>query len=590
MKSTNDEKKYSVYVHRCPDGMVYVGMTSMKPERRWLKGNGYTKSVFYEAVKRYGWDNIYHKTVMSGLDKFTASELERVLMIITKPELSYNIKDNGAKETERFGLWSKALGDNKDIVEGFLSGELYAPLGDSVNMDVVSESLPLWEKINAFGTNSTNLFMIGNSKEVESYSQKQYDMKKEKVKAKIAKFKVIKGVKIEEVLDTRYEHKGGGYPVCIRLYKDRKYKYFPTEYVMTVSDFLDMNLKDEEHIHKMFDYYCDRVRDCGINISCSDIQRIPEYSQTSTASTGGTMEELFNEKISLCGSVGTATGYRETLKKINAAFPKGLKLTDISVDTVNRFVTYMTDIGLNSTTINIHLTKLKACLNYGIYKGYVKESQYPFKRTAVEIDKITLPKGRKRDTEYITKDEMRMIWDWFMHSRKVNRRVGMFLFSYLHGGINVADMVHLKFNDFYFREGGFCYKRRKTMHKNDFNVIVPVTKWTEALFERMGIVPTAGNYVFRELSFDGTDKDYMRVKQTASAQINRVIHKVSGELGISGVSMTTARHTFATVATKNRMPWTMVEQAMGHANNTVSGHYIGGFSVEEMRVDFENLL
>lgn len=577
MTQRKENRTYSVYVHTCPDGMVYVGSTSLLPCRRYNGGEGYKGNPeFYSAITKWGWKNIRHEVVMECSDKETAKMFESVFICATLPEKSYN-----AVTKTPNNAWFEAY-TAEGVSPKFSSGLITKSLGESADTCIVS-------RYEFMESNTAGNFSNCNVTEYPK-QQKQSDMKRVKVKAQTMTAKVIKGVKIEALLDTRYQHNCGGYPVCIRLYKDRKYKYFPTEYVMTVSEFLDMHGQDEEQIVKMFNYYCDRVRNLGDVVSCTDIQAIPEYTQTSTASVGGTIADLFNEKISLCGTLGTAIGYRSTLNKINEAFPKGLKLTEISVDTANRFVTYMAEQGLNETTINIHLTKLKACVNYGIYKGYIKDSQYPFKRSAVEIDKVTVPKSKKRDMEYITKEDMRRIWDWFMYSPKVNRHIGMFLFSYLHGGINVADMINLRFDDFYFREGGFAYRRKKTLHKNDFAVTVPSTRWTDALLDRMGIVPTQGEYVFRDLKYDGTEKDYMRIKQKASTQINRAIYRLSDKLGLGDISMTTARHSFATIATKNRMPWTMVEAAMGHANNTVSGHYIGGFSIEEMRPDFEQLL
>lgn len=590
MKSKNERRIYSVYVHKCPDGMVYVGSTSILPCRRYNGGEGYKKNAeFYEAIQRWGWKNISHDVVMTCEDGDTASMLEYVMICTVLPEKLFN-KNKFSINTSHFPVY-----DAVDVQPRFSSELIVKYIGDSANKSVLESYVNYERGCKDWASHEDRLNYFKNYLKSLGDSipkqQKQYDMKeKTKEKARTGKFKVIKNTKIEIVLDTRYKHNCGGYPVCIRMYKDRKYKYFQTGYVMTVSEFEDMNGKDEEYINGMFDYYCEKIRDYGDGVTYSYIQGLPDYTQTSTVGTGSGISELFDEKASLCTTISTATGYRDTLKKINEAFPNGLKLADISVSTVSKFKDYMHTHGMSDTSINIHLSKLKACINYGIYKGYLKESQYPFKRTGVEIDKVTLPKSEKRDTDYITAEDMRRIWDWFMYSKKVNRHVGYFLFSYLHGGINVADMIDLKFDDFYFKEGGFIYQRRKTKAKNNFKVFVPATKWTDALLDRMGITPEHGEVVFPELRSDGTDKEYMRVKATVSAGINRTIKRVATGLGIGDISMTTARHSFATIACKNRMPYTMIEQAMGHANTEVSGHYIGGFSVGEMRPDFENLL
>ena len=56
---------YSVYIHTNKvNGKRYVGVTRVKPERRWAKGEGYRdNSHFYAAIKKYGWDNFEHNVI-----------------------------------------------------------------------------------------------------------------------------------------------------------------------------------------------------------------------------------------------------------------------------------------------------------------------------------------------------------------------------------------------------------------------------------------------------------------------------------------------------------------------------------------------
>jgi integrase len=169
--------------------------------------------------------------------------------------------------------------------------------------------------------------------------------------------------------------------------------------------------------------------------------------------------------------------------------------------------------------------------------------------------------------------------------------LGYFFFSYLHGGVNIADIMGLGFTDFYFDEGGFSYKRRKTIRKNQFKVYVPATTHTATLFSVLGITPSRGSLVFPELGVSGGENEFYKQKENATNRANRDLKKAAAECGIDkNITMTTARHTFATLANKSGMPYDMVERAMGHANNGVSSHYIGAWSLAEMRPCFEKLL
>lgn len=85
------EKTYVVYRHIFPNGKCYIGITCAKPyTRRWTSGGRYRKQKkMNNAIEKYGWDNVVHEILFSGLSLEKANELERVM--ITK----YNSIENG---------------------------------------------------------------------------------------------------------------------------------------------------------------------------------------------------------------------------------------------------------------------------------------------------------------------------------------------------------------------------------------------------------------------------------------------------------------------------------------------------------------
>ena len=53
---------YVVYKHTSPSGKVYIGITGQDIHRRWRNnGEGYRGQLFYNAIKKYGWENISHE-------------------------------------------------------------------------------------------------------------------------------------------------------------------------------------------------------------------------------------------------------------------------------------------------------------------------------------------------------------------------------------------------------------------------------------------------------------------------------------------------------------------------------------------------
>lgn len=91
---------YKVYMHICPNGKKYVGITRTSLKRRWgHNGYGYRWNPhFYRAINLYGWDNIEHKVLCEGLKKKEAEEMEIRLIKenkLTDKRYGYNIENGG---------------------------------------------------------------------------------------------------------------------------------------------------------------------------------------------------------------------------------------------------------------------------------------------------------------------------------------------------------------------------------------------------------------------------------------------------------------------------------------------------------------
>ena len=91
---------YIVYKHTSPSGKSYIGMTCQTMERRAESGTGYIGSrVFYNAIKKYGWDNFEHEILEEGLDFKTACEKEVYyirLFKTTDRKYGYNLQSGGS--------------------------------------------------------------------------------------------------------------------------------------------------------------------------------------------------------------------------------------------------------------------------------------------------------------------------------------------------------------------------------------------------------------------------------------------------------------------------------------------------------------
>lgn len=108
---------FYVYIHTFPNKKVYIGITHQNPNRRWRNnGEGYRKQNFiYNAIKKYGWENVKHEILYTNLTKEEAEQKEIELIAkyqSNNEKYGYNIA-NGGNCNESMSEKTKELIRNK---------------------------------------------------------------------------------------------------------------------------------------------------------------------------------------------------------------------------------------------------------------------------------------------------------------------------------------------------------------------------------------------------------------------------------------------------------------------------------------------
>lgn len=114
-----DDRKYTVYKLTSPEGKVYIGCTSLKPEYRWNCGRQYIDNKEMTSdIEMYGWDNFDHEIVASGLNEEDAYHMEQELI------LRYN-------STNRNYGYNKSIGGKARTLGCHYTEETKRKIGDS---------------------------------------------------------------------------------------------------------------------------------------------------------------------------------------------------------------------------------------------------------------------------------------------------------------------------------------------------------------------------------------------------------------------------------------------------------------------------
>lgn len=92
-------KKFTVYKHTTPSGKSYIGITGRIVEKRWDSGHGYRQNkYFWNAIKKYGWNNIAHEILYEDITKEEACKIEIDLINLFKTSnrrFGYNFSTGG---------------------------------------------------------------------------------------------------------------------------------------------------------------------------------------------------------------------------------------------------------------------------------------------------------------------------------------------------------------------------------------------------------------------------------------------------------------------------------------------------------------
>lgn len=92
---------YTVYAHTNKTNFkTYFGQTCQEDlTKRWGGGHGYRQCpVFYNAIKKYGWNGFTHEIIKTGLTKDEADALEKECIwffMTNKHEFGYNVQEGG---------------------------------------------------------------------------------------------------------------------------------------------------------------------------------------------------------------------------------------------------------------------------------------------------------------------------------------------------------------------------------------------------------------------------------------------------------------------------------------------------------------
>jgi integrase len=183
------------------------------------------------------------------------------------------------------------------------------------------------------------------------------------------------------------------------------------------------------------------------------------------------------------------------------------------------------------------------------------------------------------------------------YKKRLFHSLGLFLFSYLANGANMADIVKLRYDDFYYNheQKAMRFIRQKTMRETDgMEVIFPILPQMQVILDRIARKPQRGALVFDIIKEGMTETRIKEIVSCENANINARMENVAKMLGMEErPTPTWCRHSYATNPRAAGISTEYISTMMGHTITSGSAttlNYLSRYSMDMMVANNSKLL
>ena len=423
----------------------------------------------------------------------------------------------------------------------------------------------------------------------------------------------IEGIQVYMSLDSRNSRdsvKQNSFHVAVMVSYNRRTYYYRTGYKCTLeeyerlckSDGRGANSKTSIWVHKqnLLKTY-KKVLDTVEHLSSQGLFTFENLKTNLTGRSKESFMDVWYDIIKKTKKLGTKESYLNAYNAFIRYAGPNITFDRIGPKFIQGWLNYMEKQGLSRSSHSIYLCSIRVAINKCIRLGKIKRSQYPFGK---DDDKVKIPKAAKRTECFIDIATIRKIMDFqapdkwsSKYADDVYQSIGFWLFSYLAGGMNVADMATITWNEYYFgkgKESDLSFVRQKVEDSNDGEKIyIAISQDMRKILDKYGSTPELGKRIFPQiLGYENpTPEQIDRRVHQVNANIRKHLNRVCKELELMvNVSSTWARHSFKSNAVHIGLPHDYVEFSMGHSAPGVEGNYLGAFPLEQRIRYAERLL
>lgn len=433
------------------------------------------------------------------------------------------------------------------------------------------------------------------------------------------------------VLDTRRVKKNGKFPVKLRVISGRVPKDYPTIFELTETDYKKLSAprisEELQEVRKKFQEIttgADKVLQQMETFSFSEFEAEyinqhpklfkPKKSNEPIQQPTSKHDDfdytpflkrftIFQEdhsrpksisitflsyikKLLQQGRIGSAINYQRTYRSIKA-YKGNVLFAEITFGFLYQYEAWMLNRGASKTTVGIVLRPLRSIFNEAIEDKIIKKDDcYPFGRRKYQI-----PASRNLK-KALTQEELKRVFYFKSTCEKLTTGKAYWLFCYLANGMNVKDMIYLKWKN--IQDEYLIFERAKTEKSTRLDQ-KPITVYlTEDLWD---IINTHGSesrlsndYLFPIIQPNLNALEQFDLLNYTRRVINEAMAEIASELNIDKkVTTIVTRHSFSTQLKRAGVSTEYIQEALGHTNKKTTENYLDSFE-KEVKKQYANKL
>jgi len=392
----------------------------------------------------------------------------------------------------------------------------------------------------------------------------------------------LNGITVSSMLDNRRKNVSGKYPVKIRVTYKRDRKYYSTGKELNLEEWEKLpKAKSTEAISTKKDIQLsfDKVKQSiqlledakGFSFDALNVQLGKGIVDSVNSAFLSKIERLKDE-----GRIGTKIFYECALHSIAGFGGDNISFEDITVSWLKRYEKYLFEDGKSFTTIGMYIRGLRTVINEAIKSGIIRASLYPFGK-----DKYDIPIGEGRKLA-LTLQQIKEVISFSDGLEATEHYRDLWFFSYLCNGINVVDLLKLKFENIENGELSFYRTKTITTSKKKTKIQVIITPEMKQIIDKWGNTDkSSDSFIFPFFKGGETPEDIKRITADVTKRINHKMAYIAKTLNIPHISTYTARHSFATVLKRSGANIAYISESLGHNDLKTTENYLASFEREE---------